>query len=183
MKINNKIHLEEITLSMAPVIFETIDRDRNYLRQWLPFVDFTREVSDTELFIKGMLSEKNKRRDEIFTIWYNMEFAGLIGFKDTDWVNNKTELGYWLAENMQGKGIITLSTAKLVRYAFKKLGMNRVQIKVATGNHKSAAVPSRLGFQFEGIERHGELINGIYHDLQIFSLLKHEKIVNTAKFI
>src|SRR5690606_8940210 len=114
--------------------------------------------------------------DQVYTIWSNMEFAGLIGFKDSDWVNNKTELGYWLAEKMQGKGIVTLCTKALVKYAFNKLGMNRVQLKVAVGNSKSAAIPQRLGFQLEGIERDGELINGTYHDLQIFSLLKSDKI-------
>ena len=108
----------------------------------------------------------------MYAIWYNMEFSGLIGFKDTDWANNKTELGYWLAEKMQGKGIITRCSSALVKYAFKKLGMNRIQIKVAKGNEKSEAIPARLGFQLEGIERQGELLNGKYHDLEVFSLLK-----------
>ncbi len=175
IRVNNKIHLEAIRLSAAPVVFEAIDRDREFLRTWLPFVDATRSTSDTELFIKSMVSQNAVKKDEVFTIWYNFEFAGLIGFKDTDWVNHKTELGYWLAEKMQGKGIITQCTAKLIEYAFRKLGMNRIQIKVAKGNIRSAAVPARLGFNFEGIERHGELLNGTYHDLKIFSLLKSDK--------
>ena len=176
IKVKPGIHLEAIGVSMAQIIFETIDRDREYLRKWLPFVDITREVSDTEMFIKSMVWQNDHKKDQVYTIWYNMEFAGLIGFKDSDWVNNKTELGYWLAEKMQGKGIVTLCTQALVKYAFNKLGMNRVQLKVAVGNSKSAAIPQRLGFQLEGIERDGELINGTYYDLQIFSLLKSDKI-------
>lgn len=175
IQVNTKTHLEAIRLSAAEVIFETIDRDRNYLQQWLPFVDATLSVSDTELFIKGLVWQKDKKKDEVFTIWYNMEFAGLIGFKDTDWVNHKTELGYWLAEKMQGRGIVTQCTAALTRYAFKKLGMNRIQIKVAKGNTRSEAVPTRLGFEFEGIERQGEWLKGAHHDLKVFSLLKSDK--------
>ncbi len=175
IQVNTKTHLEAIRLSAAPVIFETINRDRNYLQKWLPFVDATRSVADTELFIKSLVRQKDKKKDDVFTIWYNFEFAGLIGFKDTDWVNNKTELGYWLAEKMQGKGIITHCTAALVRYAFKKLSMNRIQIKVATGNSRSEAIPVRMGFKLEGIERHGEWLNGTYHDLKVFSLLKSDK--------
>ncbi len=159
---------------MAPIIFDAIDRDRNYLREWLPFVDATQSVSDTELFIKSMVPNRKEKKDEVYSIWYNLEFAGLIGFKDTDWVNHKTELGYWLTNKMQGKGIITKSAHFLIQFAFNNLGINRVQIKVASGNKKSAAIPSRLGFRLEGVERHGELINGLYHDLQIFSLLKSE---------
>ncbi len=174
IQVNTHIHLETIKLSMAPLIFNTIDQDRKYLRRWLPFVDYTHSVLDTELFIRSMLSQKEKRKDEVYSIWFDMEFAGLIGFKDIDWANHKTELGYWLAEKMQGKGIITNCTAALVKYGFKKLGMNRIQIKVAIGNEKSAAIPARLGFKSEGIERHGELLNGMYHDLEVYSMLKSD---------
>ncbi len=174
IQVNTHIHLETINLSMANVIYNTINQNRKYLRKWLPFVDFTCSVSDTKLFIKSMLSQKERKKDEVYAIWFKMEFAGLIGFKDSDWVNHKTELGYWLAEKMQGKGIVTDCTSSLVAYAFKKLGMNRIQIKVAKGNAKSAAVAARLGFQFEGIERHGEFLNGKYHDLEVFSLLQSD---------
>jgi ribosomal-protein-serine acetyltransferase len=52
--------------------------------------------------------------------------------------------------------------------------MNRVQIKVAVGNERSAKIPKRLGFQFEGIEREGEFHSNKYFDLKVFSKLKKE---------
>jgi ribosomal-protein-serine acetyltransferase len=180
IQVNTQIHLEAIVLSAAPIIFDTIDRDRKYLRQWLPFVDSTRSVADTELFVKSLIYQKEKK-DDVYTIWYNLEFAGLIGFKDTDHVNRKTELGYWLAEKMQGKGIVTECAAGLLKYAFRKLRMNRVQIKVARGNHKSAAIPVRLGFIYEGIEREGELLENKFRDLEVYSLLKSDWISSIKK--
>lgn len=174
IRINDKIRLEVIKLSMARMIFEAIDRDRDYLEQWLPFVTFTNQPADTEAFISEVSSEGNKR-DRIYCIWYKEEFAGLIGFKDTDWENRKTELGYWLAKNMQGKGIITLCIEKLNKYAFQSLKLNRIQIKVAEGNTKSEKIPVRLGYKYEGTEREGELHNNTYLDLKIYSLLKSDR--------
>lgn len=171
IRINDKIRLEEIKLSMAQVIFETIERDRDYLKRWLPFVELTKQVSDTVSFIKSVTSY-NAKKDSIFSIWYKEEFAGLIGFKDTDWVNRKTEIGYWLAKPMQGKGIVTLCVQKLIKYAFKSQKLNRVQIKVAEKNSKSEAIPVRLGFEFEGVEKEGELHNNRYLNLKVYSLLK-----------
>lgn len=172
--VNDHIRLETLKLSMARQIFDAIEHDRLYLKQWLPFVEMTNDITDTEKFIKSVSSDKRFKRDEIYSIWYQETFAGLIGFKDTDWNNRKTELGYWLAEQLQGKGIITTCVKKLISYAFVKMKMNRVQIKVAVGNHKSAAIPNRLGFQLEGIERAGEFHDNKYLDLQIFSLLKQD---------
>ncbi len=172
IRVNKNIRLESLNLSMAAIIFETIDRDRQYLKQWLPFVNFTHEMSDTEKFIQNVVNQPQPAQNEVYSIWYNEEFAGLIGFKDTDWINHKTELGYWIAEKMQGRGIISSCVKELVRFSFKKLKLNRVQIKVAVGNEKSGAVAKRLGFRFEGIEREGELHKNKYLDLQIYSMLK-----------
>lgn len=174
IRVNSKIELETLKLSMADVIFETIDRDRDFLNRWLPFVEYTQTKSDTDNFIKSVVNQPGKKRDEVYCIWYIQEFAGLIGFKETDWVNRKTEIGYWLAERMQGKGIIISSTEKLLRFAFHKLNMNRVQIKVAEGNSRSSAIPKKLGFKFEGIEREGELHQNKFFDLEIYSLLKSD---------
>jgi ribosomal-protein-serine acetyltransferase len=172
--VNKSIRLETVKLSMASVIFDTIERDRKHLQTWLPFVEMTQKISDTEKFIQSIVNQPPGKKDDIYSIWFNEEFAGLIGFKDTDWINKKTELGYWLAENMQGKGIVTLCLRKLIRYTFQKLKLNRIQIKVAVGNTKSAAIPKKLGFVFEGIERAGELNNQKYHNLEIYSLLKKD---------
>ncbi len=172
--VNENIRLEIVKLSMAPIIFETINRDREYLKTWLPFVEFTNQLSDTEKFIESVVNHPESKKEELYSIWYKEEFAGLIGLKDTDWTNKKTELGYWLAEKMQGKGIITNCVRKLLNYSFQKLKLNRVQIKVAAGNIKSAAIPQRLNFQKEGIERSGEFHKNQYLDLEIYSMLKHE---------
>lgn len=174
LRINENIRLETLKLSMTDVIFEAIDRDREFLSQWLPFVDYTQNISDTENFIRSVVNQPGKKRDEVYSIWYKREFAGLIGFKETDWINRKTELGYWLTEQMQGKGIITTSMEKLLRFAFQKLNMNRVQVKVATGNSKSAAIPKKLGFKFEGVEREGEKHQHKYFDLEVYSFLKSD---------
>ncbi len=173
IRVNQKIRLELINTSMAEIIFETIDRDREYLKKWLPFVNYTSKVEDTEAFIASITRAGNKK-DLVYTIWYNEEFAGLIGFKDTDWVNRKTELGYWLAEKMQQKGIITACVEKLVRFAFQKQRMNRVQIKVAEKNLPSEKIPLKLGFVYEGTERQGEHHANGYVNLKIYSKLKHE---------
>jgi ribosomal-protein-serine acetyltransferase len=172
IRINENIRLESVKLSMSEEIFTTIQSNREYLARWLPFVNMTKEVSDTEKFLKSIIIQPGEQKDNIYSIYYKEEFAGLIGFKDTDWINKKTELGYWISEKMQGKGLITLSAKKLIRYAFNKLTLNRVQIKVAVGNSKSAAIPKNLGFTFEGIERAGEKHDNQFLDLEVYSLLK-----------
>lgn len=179
LTVNDHIHLQQLRLAHAGIIFETIDRNRNYLRRWLPFVDQTRKPEDTMTFIKQL--QQNLRNDYVYTVWYKGDFAGLAGYKDSDPVNQRTEIGYWLAENMQGKGIMIQTVKKLVDFAFRNLNRNRVQIKVAVGNQKSSAIPEKLGFIFEGIEREGEFHSDRFYDLQLYSMLKKEWTASLLK--
>ena len=174
--IDEHLRLEKIKLLYAETIFNCIDSNREFLRKWLPFVDHTQRVRDTEMFIRSIIDKPYGERDDVFMIWYKNEFAGLIGFKDTDFLNYKTEIGYWLAEKMTGKGIALRSAKKLVNIAFRNMNMNRVQIRCGIGNNRSSAIPRKLGFSLEGIERDGERHSGKYIDLEVYSLLKKEWI-------
>ncbi len=93
LSVNKNIRLETIKRSMATVIFSTIERDREYLKMWLPFIEMTQHISDTEKFIQSVVNQPAVKKDDIYSIWHNEEFAGLIGFKDSDWINRKTEFG------------------------------------------------------------------------------------------
>jgi len=166
--------LEKIKLTDAEIIFETIDRNRDFLKEWLPFVEFTHGVANTKAFIKSLLEIQGPAQPETFTIWFKGNFAGLIGFKDPDIINHRTEIGYWLDPKMQGKGIITQAAKALTNYAFEQLGMNRIQIRCGVGNTKSSAIPKRLGYHFESIEREGEFHLDHYIDLEVYSILKKE---------
>ena len=167
--VNEDITLKEIDLDDVESIFNSIVMDRDYLDEWLPFVSQTQEISNTLQFVTDYLN--SDRLNLTCTIWYQHQFAGIVGLKDTDLENKKTEIGYWLSSSFQHKGIITLSCKALIKYIFEELELNRIQLKAATGNIKSQRVAQRLGFIHEGIEREGELHNRGFVDLVVFSLL------------
>jgi len=175
IKVDTEVELKQLEKSDAIDIFTTINSQREYLGKWLPFVEFTKELSDTEKFVNSVVNAPEERNEIVFTIRKENKFIGLIGFKDTDKLNRKTEIGYWLSEKYQKQGIITMSVEKLCEYAFKILGMNRIQIKCATGNLPSKRIPQKLGFKLEGIEREGELLTGNrFTDLEIYSKLQSD---------
>ena len=176
MKIERKreINLLPLRHESAALIFDAIDGSRKHLGKWLPFVGQTRSIADTREFIHMVRDSKCQKKDEVYEIWYRGEFAGLIALKEIDTVNAKTEIGYWLKEEMTGMGIMTSACRMLISHAFSRMGLNRITVKVASGNMKSKAVPQRLGFRHEGMEIEGELLNGRFVDLEVYGLLKSE---------
>lgn len=176
IKVDNEIILRLLERLDASEIFHAIDTQREYLGRWLPFVALTCTLSDTEMFVESVMNAPEERFELIFIIRVRGEFAGLVGFKDTDRLNKKTEIGYWLSERFQKQGIMTRSVEKLCEYAFNRLDINRIQIKCAVGNHVSSNIPKRLGFRFEGIERDGELLTDLgFVDLEVYSRLRSDQ--------
>ena len=174
--VDEDIILKEIGLEDVEAIFSTIDAEREYLADWLPFVELTQDISYTRTFVENYLESEIK--DLTCGIFYQQQFVGLVSLKDTDFDNMKTDIGYWLSESFQHKGIITRSCKKFIEYTFDELKMNRIQLKVATGNIKSQAVAERIGFTREGLERDGELHTRGFVDLVVFGLLKKDWLIS-----
>lgn len=175
IRLNTTTVLRPLTPLDAPDIFNALNTQRSYLTKWLPFVSQTRTIEDTLRFVRTSMIDF-ERGDYVFTIVYEGQFAGLIGFKDTDRENRRTELGYWLRQEYQGRGLMTEAVKALCRWAFRKQQMFRIQIKCATENARSRAIPERLGFVHEGTERGGaRLANGRHTDLEVYSRLRTDK--------
>ena len=170
IEVDKNLALKEIALEDVEAIYNTIVSERNYLREWLPFVDETTDISYTRTFVESLLA--SPINELVCIILYNDKFIGIVGTKDSDYGNKKTEIGYWLSEKYQHKGIMTKSCSTLINFIFTKLDINRIQLKAAEKNYKSRKIAEKLGFCQEGIERDGELHKRGFVDLVVYGLLK-----------
>lgn len=168
---NADVELRLLEIRDAEEVFALIVESRDYLREWLPWVDSTATVEDSRSFIQATL--RQFAADDGFQagIWYRKQFAGVIGFHRINWANRLTSIGYWLGERFQGRGIMTDSCRALVNAAFERYGLNRVEIEVAVENRKSRAIPERLGFRNEGCRRQAEWLSDHFVDHIIYGCL------------
>ncbi|KEO82418.1 hypothetical protein EL26_15165 [Tumebacillus flagellatus] len=158
----------------AQELFELTDRNRAHLREWLPFVDNTRTTFDSLSFIKMGRRQISDNQGGQFVILVDDKIAGCVGFHGIDWNNRSTSIGYWLAQEYTGRGLMTLATEALCKLAFENYNLNRVEIRVATENYKSQAIPERLGFTREGVLRQREWLYDHYVDHIVYSQLASE---------
>ena len=175
ISVRENTFLKELEIEDAGHIFKAIDAQREYLGKWLPFVEFTKNIKDSLDYVNSVVTMPEVCKEYQFSIFCNNNFAGLIGFKGTDRLNQKSEIGYWLCEEFQGHGIMTDSVRALIKFGFSELNLNRIQIKCAPDNIKSNNIPKRLGFLLEGTERDSEFVReGIFRDANIWSLIKKD---------
>lgn len=174
IKINEKLSLRLRKEEDAEVCFALVEKNREILRKWLPWVDGTKTSDDTKKYLLECREKFAKKENADFGIWYEEQWIGSMGFNDIDLVNNKAEIGYWLDSDFTGKGIMTECVKAIINYGFKELRLHRIQIRCAERNEKSKAIPERLGFTLEGTLRESHKENGEYSNDLTFGLLENE---------
>lgn len=173
-KINDEMELSLLELHHAGELYYLIDRNRDHLKQWLPWVGSTIHPDHTREFIRGALQQYALNQGFHCGIWYKGEFAGVIGFHPVDWVNRQVSIGYWLGKKYTGKGLMTSACRIFLDYAFDVWRLNRVEIRCATENHRSRAIPERLGFIHEGNIRETEWLYDHFTDHVVYGMLARE---------
>ena len=163
--------LRPLRESDAKELFRLTDENRDWLRLWLPWLDGTKTWKDTRAFIRDNQKKTAGKTGVTFGLWTKKELAGVAGYNQIDWVNRKTELGYWIAESHAGRGLVTQACRLLIDHAFGKWKFNKVEIHCGVGNKKSRAVPQRMGFKIEGVLRQREWLYDHYVDHVIYGML------------
>ncbi|WP_214843030.1 GNAT family N-acetyltransferase [Exiguobacterium sp. s150] len=174
--INDQLQLRMFTIDDAEALFQLTMASKPYLREWLGWLDYIETVDDSRQNIEGRIKGlmETGGYPKSFAIVYQGELAGTIGFNDINRGIKCGTVGYWLGQDFQGKGIMSQALETLIEYGFRDLGLNKIEIRVATGNVKSRALPEGLGFKQEGVLRDAEWLYDRYVDPVVYGLLRAE---------
>ena len=168
------IEIRQFAGADAATVFAVVERNRPYLRQWLPWVDRTNSAEDVGEFITHAGAQYDAGYGPNAGIWIDGSLSGSIGTHPIDWANRNCSIGYWIEATQQGKGIVTRCCAALLNYLFDDLSLHRVEIRCGVGNTRSCAVPQRLEFTREAVVREAEWVNDHWVDLVVWSMLEAE---------
>lgn len=139
------------------------------LRDGLPY-PYTEQ--DGTAYISAMLSA-DENETFSFAITAEGNVIGGIGvFRQGNIHRRTAELGYYIAEEYWGKGIMTEAVKQICRYVFDKSDIVRIYAEPFAHNAASCRVLEKAGFQYEGTLRHNAVKNGNILDMKMYSLLK-----------
>ena len=172
---------DELTILRSPrledavPLFAAIDASRAYLQRWLPWVDASTSAEHTREFLRGAIAGAADGKSLILVVEHDGKPCGTAGFNWVDPANGSCEIGYWLREDHQGRGIMTGCCRALVKHAFDGMGLNSVRIAAAVGNERSRRVPERLGFHLDGVIREAERLSSGHVDQVVYTRLRRDR--------
>ena len=119
--------------------------------------------------------EKNKEG-----IWWAVcsnvdgKFLGAGGLNNLSKENKKAEIGFWLLPENWGKEFMIETIPLILNYAFKNIGLHRIEGFVETKNLNCKKALKKLKFNLEGTMKDCEIKNGNFISLDIYSKLSNE---------
>jgi [ribosomal protein S5]-alanine N-acetyltransferase len=83
-------------------------------------------------------------------------------------------LGYWVDQEVSGRGLATTAVALACDHAFGPVGLHRLQADIRPENLRSQRLVERLGFRQEGLLRRYLDIDGDWRDHLSYALLAED---------
>ena len=144
---------------------------QNNLRDGLPYPYTEQDGKD---YISAMLSA-NENETFAFAVTVDNKVIGSISVFRQENIHKQTaELGYCVAEEYWGKGIMTKAVKQICEYVFDISDIIRIYAEPFACNRASCRVLEKAGFQYEGTLRSNAIKNGKVLDMKMYSLLKDE---------
>lgn len=138
------------------------------LRDGFPF---PYSLPDAQNWLNSVIPVNDPPR--FFAILSDNYLAGSIGIVTKEDIYRKNiEIGYFLAEEYWGKGIITKAVKAATAYAFSKFDIVRVYAEPYADNPGSRRVLEKAGFICEAVFKKNVIKNGIIKDSCIYSVLR-----------
>lgn len=158
-------------------VYRLLDDNRDYLLDHFPYLmaEPGRNRRNAEIFVRECIAEWLLQKRYAMGIWHNetTELVGFIQVFNLDWGVPLGEVAYFIDKSLVRQGIMTEVLARVVRFAFLQLQLDKLVVKTMVDNYASQRLARRVGFSREGDLRHEyRLPGGTLVDLMRFGFAR-----------
>jgi RimJ/RimL family protein N-acetyltransferase len=160
------------------MFYHMLRNNWEHLYEFLPsFLVNLRSEEDIKAWFDKQIAERNAHNLFIFGVWEQGTgvYVGESYLANADWDVPRIEVGYFLVKEFTGKGYATEAANAVIRFAFEKMKVLRIDLQCTADNTASIRVAERCRFTQEGcFRRHHRKKDGTLVDMLWFGLLLSE---------
>ncbi|MDO9511707.1 MAG: GNAT family protein [Bacteroidales bacterium] len=109
-----------------------------------------------------------------FRVIFKKKLIGEVSLKNIKWLNRKAEISVMISNEFQHQGFGREAVLRIIHFSFDTLNFYRLEAQINHDNFHSIKMFECLGFVKEGVLRKAKYIDGEYHDIIQYGLLKPE---------
>jgi ribosomal-protein-serine acetyltransferase len=138
------------------------------LRRWENWAHADQTEESTRIYTRYQLSKLADGTALPLAIEYGGRLVGSVGAR-IDLHREAAEIGYWIDEAAEGRGLVTRSVDAVVDHLARRRDVHRFEIRTAAHNVRSRAVAERCGFTLEGVLRAAFRVGPDRHDVALYA--------------
>ena len=159
--------------------FDVRRRCHDWLVKWEPRSAHAAHLAEDERSFVSRCAIRERERQMGtgfgFGIFYEGCFVGEITLSSIQRGPLQSAfVGYWIDEDVAGRGLMPESVVTVLQYAFDTLRLHRVEINIIPRNAASRRVVEKLGLRFEGIAERYLEIDGAWEDHAHYAITSEE---------
>lgn len=168
-----RLTLRKMSMRDAPDVYQYA-RDEEVARHVL--WDAHRSLWDSRAYIRFL---QHQYRAGLPCSWAIVlretgRVIGTIGYMSYSEENAMAEIGYSLARDQWGQGLMTEALSAVLDEAFRALKLNRVEALHFTDNPASGRVMEKCGMKHEGHMRNRIYCKGAFRDVEMWGILRKD---------
>ena len=171
---DGRILIRPLRADDVDAVYEAVRESIKEVAPWMPWChpDYSRD--ETSAFISSLTDAGSAAAGEYGFAIVDAEtnaFLGGVGLNQINHIHRMGNLGYWVRTSRTTRGVAAAAARLIARFGFRELGLQRLEIVAAVGNHASQRVAEKAGATREGVLRKRLLIHGQPHDAVLYSLV------------
>ncbi|WP_164508041.1 GNAT family N-acetyltransferase [Lapidilactobacillus wuchangensis] len=155
----------------AAGLYEQVVANRDEFSRWLPWATLMNSAADEAKFLAHARAEIATNDLILVVILVDNQPAGMLDLHNISALNRQGEIGYWLAAEFQGHGIMTAALLNFADKLFTTGNFHKLLLLADQANHKSRAVATRSGFRSVGQLKEHLFLAGKFDDAELFELV------------
>ena len=182
IKVDDALSLRLHEPRYADEVYEVVQTNRAHIGRWMPFTCDSYNLEASREHAKDSLQGFADRTKITLTVLEHGKVVGSTGW--TGW-NQQTlfdgrlsyataDIGYWLAADATGRGLMTRAVRAMTQLAFEEYGLERLTIHAEPENEASWRVAERVGYRYEGLLRGVARFDGRVVNHKLYAALAGE---------
>jgi [ribosomal protein S5]-alanine N-acetyltransferase len=168
-----RLVLRQIVPSDAPELLR-IFSDEETMQYWscLPFTSVTQADRLVESMAQTLLHGAGIHW--AITLRGEDRLIGKCGYNEWRKAHRRGDISYVIDRQHWGKGLVSEALVAILFYGFNQMNLHSVEAGVTPGNEGSTRMLQKLGFKLEGHLKESFLVEDVFVDSLIYSVLRRE---------
>ncbi|MGS2618727.1 GNAT family N-acetyltransferase [Micromonospora sp. LZ34] len=175
LPLTEDVELRPLDPWLAEEFLAHLDRAREHIAPWVSPAFVATDLPSARAVLQRYADRWARDAGGIWGIWQSGTLVGGVMFVSFDVTVGVAEAGCWLEPGAEGRGLISRAVGRIVDWAVRERGIQRVEWRTNAENARSIAVARRLGMRHDGTLRQvypGPAGRRI--DIEVWSVLAHE---------